>query len=664
MKSPLVIPLVVFLITFIVTLVLTILSAYVWDREKKVSPSAGIKAMPPFPLVAPLVAPPPVDPSDTVCVNLVGDASGGYVPSPLAPLRACTHDSECDDCHVTPEEMDERVRRTIKCVEASTYPGTAEAQSELGNPGSKFCLPEKRACLPPTSDALVACTHDSECAQCSDEIGDGSGMVCQIVSQRKLLSRRGTLSEVAALGPDDVVVVEPGKWCLPRTGTCDAENGVLQWTTEGWSCMCRYPSVHTGEACNVMKACNNFLTTPWSASHQQLLINEANANEPEVWEMASGVNPTACHTPGNIDRSQWDKVCEPDNPNLVSNTVCQCDGLMRGSHMGFRSEGENPLTCSPDSCNVSAQGGRAHEPLALVDWSTDPAVPPNQCICSGANSRIWDSERDGGREQEGYVWRGRCNDVTLPHSEVVIRADAERMASAMCSTPSNSAADVTSLVPGYAQDATGSATVGVCSADPCRGQYSDPNIAPPEGLKNWGHYDATVGACACAAPSASVAVDECDNVLNPACSTCVNACVGMDSDDPNDWPCQRHPLRPCPAKPTCLTDEQGKAQCVCDSKCTSTDSMTCAEKFESEAGCHGFVGVPNICTTGTCKCHKGEGTAGGLFALRCEDKGTFYAKCTTDSSATPTCREGSGGLFRKCSSVNCPTQRGCERIDV
>jgi hypothetical protein len=54
----------------------------------------------------------------------------------------------------------------------------------------------------------------------------------------------------------------------------------------------------------------------------------------------------------------------------------------------------------------------------------------------------------------------------------------------------------------------------------------------------------------------------------------------------------------------------------------------------------------------------------GDVSLTCEDKGTFYAMCTTDDSATPTCRETSGGLFRKCASVDCSAKRGCERIDV
>jgi hypothetical protein len=669
MKSPhVVIPVVVFVVTLVVGLALTILVAYVWDGSEPVGPPAGVKALPPFPSVSPLVAPPPVNPEAAVCVSLVGDETGAYVPSPLFPLRACSLDADCADCHVAPEDLDATLRRTLRCVNtgdaSAGYPDVASTQAALGFSGSQFCLPQKHACLPPESDSLVACTHDSECAQCNDEIGDGAAMSCQIVSRKKLLSRGDADAE-------DVIEVQPGRWCLPRTGACDAENGVLQWTTEGWSCNCRYPDIHTGEACDVVKACNNFLTTPWSAAHQQLVVNEASSGpDPEAWSMSTGVNPMLCHVGGVTDRGAWDQVCDPANANLVPNAVCQCDGLMLGSYMGFRAETENPLTCTPDSCSVNALGGRASEPLALVEWSSDPDVPANQCVCSGANSRLWDSDpsSESGREQEGFVFRGRCADVTLPQSEVVIRADPERMASDVCATASNSAAEVTSLVPGYAQDATGSASVSVCSADPCRGTYSDPEIAPPENVRSWGHYDATVGACSCVSPAATVAVAECNNTLNPVCSTCVNACAGMESSNEEDWPCGTHATRPCSTKSTCLTDAQGNAMCTCGEECAVADDGTCAAKFAEGEGCKGFVGVPNICSTGSCKCHAGQGTSGGSgglgfnFSVSCEDKDTYHAMCTTSESAVPTCRVGESGVFVSCGSTPCPAEAGCDRF--
>lgn len=687
MSKQIVIPMVVFFTSFILALVFTILSSYVWDKETPISSdtSSGVKAMPPFPTVVPLVMAPPTDPLNTVCVNLVGSDNGSYVPSPLDPLRQCSTNADCAECHVTPTELDAQIRNTLACVPSDAYPDVADQQASLGNNGSKFCLPYPRTCLAPQS--LVACTHDADCAACDDDVGDGVGMQCQIVSTPKVISRVRGDPKTA----DDVVTVDPGKWCLPRTGECNAENGVLQWTTDGWSCNCKYPNVHGGDACNLMKACNNFIATPWSRDKQQLLVNE-NTSSPRAWSIASGINPELCHNIEEEDVSKWDLVCNTTNPNLVRNTVCQCDGLMMGSYTGFRNEIEDPLTCTVDSCSVNAMGGRATEPLALVQWSADSNVPPNQCVCSGANSRIWDSDArnpdllqetdpilaDQLRTQEGYVFRGRCNDITLPNSQIVITAHPDRMASDICADQSNQNAAVSSLVPGYAKDAAGNATVSVCSTDPCTGSYSDPNFAPPDSVTSWGHYDATVGACSCVSPSRDIAT-ACDNTLNPVCSTCVNACAGMDSDNPNDWPCRQHPTKPCMEnpdwKPECITDSNGNAQCVCPSGCGNIDGFTCAKKFEPGAGCLGFVGVPNICEAETpggyaaCKCHRGKnpvGVGGGLnIDFTCEDTDTFYAKCTSTTSETPTCRKGGDGMFISCGGSRCPEgHEGCGRVDL
>ena len=693
MSTKVVIPVVMFLCIFIATLVLTVVVAYVWDKETALPVSAGMRALPPFPTVAPVVNVPSSDPIDTVCTTLVGGATGQYAPSPTAPLRPCSSDSDCEGCHVAPAELDDRLKNTIKCVDANEYDGLGAQQDALGNGGPKFCLPARRSCLPPDSDTLVACTHDAECASCDDVIGDGAAMQCQIVSKQKVISRKNTggdplsVEDMKGLTEEDVIVVEPGKWCLPRTSECDAENGVLHWTTSGWTCTCRYPNVHTGDSCNLMKACNNFITTPWSRDKQQLLVNDMSSalgGDPEVWTMRSGVIPELCHYRGDDDRSNWDKVCDDNNSELVRNTVCQCDGLMLGSHMGFRSEVENPLTCTADSCSMNALGGRATEPLQLSKWSEDDDVPHNQCVCSGANSRIWDSDTRNPDEvevedpdlaarlrvQEGYMFRGRCNDVTLPHSDIIIRADSERKSSAICTTPANGAAEVTSLVPGYAQDASGNASVSVCAADPCRGMYSDINFAPPEEVTSWGHYDATKGACSCVSPAASVPVPgECNNTVNPVCSTCVNACVGMESENPGDWPCRSHPLRPCSRKSECITGSDGTPHCVCPEGCGNTDGFTCAEKFMNGESCYGYVGVPNICTPSPgenhsfCKCHKGRKKHGGPLSWTCKDTDSFYAKCTGTTSDTPKCSEGDT-VFGSCAGSSCPDEEGCDRFHV
>ena len=683
------IPIIVFFTTFFVTVALTIVVVYVWDKEVPFIKVSGTKSRLPVPNVAPLVNAPPSDPLSNVCLNLVGNAGGMYVPSPRDPLHRCSSDEDCHDCHVSPAQLDDVLKPTLACLDAGAYAGVADQQNALGNPSPKYCLPQRRACLIPGE--LVACTHDVECASCDDVIGDGAAMQCQIVSKPKVISRKDThgqpltISELNAMNPSDVITVPPGKWCLPRTSECDADNGILQWTTAGWTCMCRYPNVHTGETCDLMKACNNYLTTPWSRDKQTLLINQPTST-PEIWSMRSGVNQELCHVRYDVDRSRWNKVCDVKNPNLVPNVVCQCDGLMLESHQGFRNDTENPLTCVPDNCSVNAMGGRTLEPLALKKWSNDPTVPPNQCVCSGANSRIWDSDPRKPddipdpalanllRTQEGYIFQGRCNKITLPHSDITLEPSVERMNSAICTTASNDAAEVSLLVPGMAQDVTGAATISVCSIDPCIGRYSDPKVAPPDNVTDWGHYNATIGACSCKSPAVTLNAS-CDNIMNPVCSNCVNACTGMDSEDPADWPCRQHPLRPCvngsgdAAKPACITDAMGNAQCTCPVGCGNTDGHTCAKQFEEGEGCFGYVGVPNICTSDdgeytACRCHQGQ-YVNGLIGSSCYASDTHYAMCTKTNAGIPKCRRNNAPLGGKvCAGSNCPKQAGCDRFEV
>lgn len=673
MQRHTIIPLIVFVVTFVVTIALVILVAYVWNPETALTPVNGIKAMPPFPNVSPVVPAPLTDPMVNICVNLVGNAQGMYVPSPQERLRACTTDAQCSDCHVGPAEIDALLKPTLAC--ASPTADVAAQQAGLGNDASKFCLPTPRACLPPNSDAFIACTHDAECASCTDVLGDGIGMQCEIVSKPKTIAHENNTINVPA-----------GKWCLPRTGECDVNNGVLNWTTAGWKCMCKYPSIHTGESCEITKACNSYLTTPWSRDKQHLLINAPTATY-EVWDISSGVNPELCHEQDEHDRTRWNRVCSTDSTTLVPNTVCRCDGLMLDAHIGFRTDPENPLTCLVDNCSVTALGGRTREPLALVQWTTDQNIPPNQCICSGANSRIWDSDprnpdtveatdpalADALRNQEGYVYRGRCNSVTLPRSMITLHPDTDRVNSAICQAASNSAAATSLLVPGLASDVNGEATINVCSADPCTGNYSDLRVRAPADATNWGHYDAGKGSCSCANPAANVQT-ACDPVVNPVCSVCTNACLGMESANPEHWPCRQHPLRPCDVKPECITDSEGQAQCVCATGCGNTDGRTCAAQFNEGEGCFGYVGVPNICVAddggyAECKCHRGKfanglslGVLGGI-GMYCTDSTSYYAMCTTTTSTQPTCRRNNmSGVT--CAGSNCPEVPGCDQFNV
>lgn len=637
------IPILVFVITLVATLVLVVMLSRVFDKEHALT---GSKSLPPFPNVMPLVAAPEVAPTSTACVSLVGDETGAYVPAPMTALRVCGSDADCD-CTSSPIHTD------ISCQVPSA--DVAAQQAALGNSASSYCLPTPQACM----QSLVACTHDMDCASC-DKVGD-QAMQCQIVSAPKKLSV-----------DESILDVPIGQWCLPKTGECNAENGVLHWTTDGWTCTCRYPEIHGGDSCDVMKACNNPLTTAWSAGNQQLILNKSGT--PQVWDMASGVNPMLCHVEGG---EEWDKPCES---GTVPNVVCQCDGLMLGSHMGFRNEATDPLTCTPDSCSVNAMGGRASEPLEMQDWSpNNPYAGLNQCVCSGANSRIWDIDtRDPDtveddvlaetlRMQQGYVYTGRCTDTTIATngSLVVLPADPEHASSVACTSGSNQHADVTSLVPGFADDVTGTATVSVCSADPCRGTYSDVNFQPPEDLQDWGHYDTEAGACECAEHTRSVMVPG-DGVVNPVSSVCVNACAGMESDNPDDWPCKNDPNRPCPGKPTCITGDTGEAVCVCPTGCGNTDGSTCIEQFQNETSCAGYTNVPNVCTDNAkCKCHQSRYRPGSLFPTGdCKTGVDMYAMCTLDTSTAPTCHTGSTLRAPSCGgeyNFTCSGSPGCSR---
>lgn len=669
------IPTIVFFVTFVATLVLIVVLSKVYDKDPDLKTLAGAKSLPPFPDVAPLVAPPITEASTSLCLHLVGDQTGGYVPSPLDALQPCTSTTDCANCTTSPVPMD------LDCVAPSTE--VATQQSAIGNPSAKYCLPAPQTCL--ASDTpLLSCTHDADCASCSDEIGSGAGLQCQLVTDPKkisLLDKQGadlTDEDLRTMSDADVLEVPTGQWCLPKTGTCDNENGLLHWTTAGWKCTCRYPAVHGGERCDVFKACNNPLTTDWSAGNQQLLINDTET-PPRVWSMDSGVNPMLCHVQGS---TEWDKPCDT---GTVPNVVCQCDGLMLGSHMGFRNEPHDPLTCAPDSCSVNALGGHASEPLTMLDWSpNNPSVGLNECVCSGANSRIWEVDtRDPAvveeddpvlaetlRMQQGYLYTGRCQDTTIATNGavVVLAADPEHVNSVACSLESNKHAETTSLVPGYAVDEAGTAMVSVCSADPCRAHYSDINFRPPEDLQSHGHYNADVGACECVSPAKSVSTDAQDITVNPVGGVCANACAGMESADPNDWPCKQDPNRPCPLKPECLTGDNGEAVCVCAEGCGNSNGNMCTEQFENFESCHGYAGAPNVCKSddngnpSRCLCHQGRDRSSILAS--CENTDEWYSMCTTSLSADVACHVGEDRNASLCggsTNFRCGGTPGCNR---
>lgn len=634
------IPALIFGVTLVSTIVLVLVMTLVFEKTKD---THGVRAMPPFPNIAPLVAAPPA--AKSVCVNLIGDASGRFTPSPKAKLQPCISNDECLACTTSPVDV------PVHCDIPSRE--IANQQADLDNPSARYCIPKTKLCLP----ELQSCSHDADCAVCDDEVGDGQAMQCEMVSKPKNIQ----------VG-DETVEVPSGRWCLPRTGTCDSANASLQWTLDGWKCECKYPSIFGGEACDIFLACNNPLTTDWSAGNQQLLVNE-NTDSPRVWAVDTDINPMLCHVEG-APESEWDKPCGKDT---IPNVVCQCDGLMKESLMGFRNDTHDPLTCVPDSCSMNANGGRANEPFELKEWAK--GVPPNHCVCSGRDSRIWRPGRetddpDVVHAQDGYAYTGRCTDTQIATNGAVVtlRADPGHAGSEECGRESNMHAEITSLVPGFAENSTRNALVSVCSDDPCRGRYSDPNFRPPEDLQSLGHYNAAAGSCECKEARA-VKVDT-DIVVNPVGSTCADACAGMASEDPADWPCKNATDRPCPGgKPRCITGSRGEAVCLCPEGCGNIDGGTCAEQYIFGEQCTGDVDTPNICkpyngVPTRCACHQGR--ARDSQTSSCHGTPHFFAVCTTDTGIASTCHYGEdrnaakcgGGVNFRCGSAE---PNGCAR---
>ena len=630
-----------FFLCFIFGTGVTLLCSYIWDmREGLVK--QGTSAYPPFPQIMPLVAAPSLAGDiKNHCVSFVGNAVGKYVPSPLEKIKSCGSVGDCLNCSTSPVEI------PLTCVSASQE--VAEQQKALNNESEHYCLPEPVACL---VNQPKPCTHDLECAGCSDALNPGESFGCEVVESAKSMIYNNQLLNIPQ-----------GMFCLPNTPQCSS-NGYLQWTTAGWKCTCYYPTIHGGESCEKLLACNNHLTTEFSSKYQKLLVNE---NKPvaEPWDISSKVNPVLCHPKNELDRSKWNEVCGPAN---VANTVCQCDGLMSGSYQSFHSDPLNKLSCVVDSCFFNALGGRRRDDFAAQAWTSNSSIPPNQCICSGANSRLWDSVASN--SSEGFIYKGRCSDTVIAGSEVTLRADPVHASSVSCSNVSNQHAEISSLVPGIASDATKNATVNVCSPDPCRALYADPSFTPVESLKSWGHYDAVQGTCGCVSPAMNVG-SSAELGVNPVGSVCVNACLGMTSTNETDWPCRKHPYRPCTymTEESCTTDANGKAKCSCPVGCGNTDGSTCALQFES-GGCFGYVGVPNICQPGVdgatvnCLCHQGTQAGATALSSGCKKQNEVYAMCTGTNDETPLCRTSGGSLFVSCAGSACPSERGCDRFDV
>lgn len=558
-----------FIILFVVVSALTVIVAYIIDRDV-LKPEQGGAVANPMPGIMPVVAAPAVPPQETVCLNLTADADGVYAQSSLDKLHPCTN--SCNECTTYP------VNIPLECKAPTEE--QARVQAALGNAATTYCLPVSNSCFP----TLQACTHNAQCASCTDD----DLMKCTVTTDRQTLVTRDGIN----------VDIPPGQWCLPAgPQTCDPANGAWQWTTDGWKCVCYQPSIWGGDACDMMIACNNHLAVDETKQKQQLLLNTTNGGQ---WTVESGVNPEGCYL--NV----WGNDVSCDTPGARPNTVCQCDGLLRNSYTGFTNDPTNPLVCVPDNCSVNAQGGATSG--VAVQWSD--TAPPNPCVCSGANSSPW--EFKNGKPQ--YI--GWCSERVPLTNNAVVRIPPGNHA--RCGIPSNSAADITSLVPGFADDDSGTATVPVCSMDPCRGLYNDPLYRPITELQSLGHYKNN--ACACIEGNEARTVENCDYTLNPVCSTCVNPCAYMSRDNPDERPCIAEPRGNALAgdEVACMA-VGGKPMCVCRADyALAADGRTCVRKFGKIESCKGYI-YEHVCEEPGARCNP---------HMDCLYKHAF-AKCTT-----------------------------------
>lgn len=629
---------VAFASTFVITVVLCLVMLYILERRRYALPR-GVKASTPFPAVMPVVAAPPSAPDENVCLNLVGDASGRLVQSPLERLTPCNVTSDCATCTTYPVPL------TLACVAAD--PTTARLQTKLGNKAAKFCMPAPRACITPE---LLPCTHDAECARCTE--GADEQMRCQVVREtQKLVPRDGGAE----------LTIPAGQYCLPSTpASCNAENGAWQWTTDGWTCVCHHPSVWGGESCETLIACSNNLTTPWSASRQQLLHNRPGGG---VWSADSGVNPEGCHLSSGI-------TVPCGTTGALPNTVCRCDGLMKGSFTAFRNDPLDPLACAPDNCSVNALGGATRASGLAATWA--PRIPASPCICSGADSRAWVSDPNQNTD-DGYRFTGWCTprvpgtrgaQVTVPAGNPSALPHHAVAHAASCAVAENRNPAATSLVPGFADDADGTASVAVCSVDPCRGKYNDPSFQPPASVRDLGHFDPSAGACACVEGTVAFATASCNFTTNPVCNSCVDACSEMANPDPTKRPCQvaRCEGEGCDRKVLCRTTTEGAAECVCSGDyALASDGRTCVRRFAAGTSCKGYVGQAVCETPGAhCLCHTGRDNSVFGMLGDCRNTRRVYAMCSGnydgDLSAL-ICRDGTN--LRQCGGTKCPEEEGC-----
>ena len=206
--------------------------------------------------------------------------------------------------------------------------------------------------------------------------------------------------------------------------------------------------------------------------------------------------------------------------------------------------------------------------------------PETQCVCSGRGSVLWEFDKNKvSSDTNGYIWRGRCNEETLPQSSITLPAEGADWEG--CSQPANTRSGQTLLVPGG-----GGGVHSTCVVDPCIGDYADPYYTSPN---QDGTFDFGTGTCNCTKPDDGwnnyiFPNGSCDRDVNPVCSLCVNACQ-TEVSCPKYWGTNQN----CSS---CHTDNQGNRVCECsaaDTLCVELTGGFCVDALRyNDTPCSGM----------------------------------------------------------------------------
>ena len=582
----------VFVLTFVLVSALTLVMCKVFDDTTDVVINTSTAA-PPFPDAypqLPYAATAVAQPQQ--CISYCTDPDTGQLgPCYSTKLQACASDGDCDTCDYALPYQE------VTCQAGTAWPTVPAQQEKLENKADKYCLPTRKSCIfvEPDSNGTkqpIQCGSDDDCLRCTDELPTGDRFTCQAVTAGASVALTNANGQT-----QDFTGVAAGKYCLPTARGCDPKYGSALWTsTEGWKCVCKYPSVYRGDMCNELVACKNNELTPWSKEKQMLLLNMPGVDGSKVgdpWTIDSGVDPNKCVDSG---LNQVARLASGACPTGAQATVaCQCDGVQEGTHATYRNSATNPLTCELDPCFANPNAGRtADDPASLP---TVPYQPKTTCACSGADSRLWEYSAAATSDYYktgGYKWIGYCKDKTIPNSKVVIKATP----SALCDTQANMAANVSGVVPGLRPPppdmVTKSPTVDGCVADPCAGNYADPLYRTTQSI---GHFDAKTGMCACfkgdtpVQPLLANNFPDCDRTVNPVCASCQDACQGGSLDEL--CPVYLNNINACGNR-RCATNPDGTRTCDCGVDCFYYGGV-CYPKVESKGSCEGLNKVANVC---------------------------------------------------------------------